>query len=152
MQMFFKCQNYNSKVDCNISQWCVLLILFKYKRDLHQRHWNTAAIIIISYLWKYHFHTGERVRRLWLWGELVMGFWTILWTSITGWHWGERCCSPHQSLAPSCPYHFSTGHVHALSKSESSSLMTVMAEDGSVNGGRKREILLLFRISNETAR
>lgn len=45
MQIFFKCQNYNDKVDCNISQWCVLLILFKYKGTFIslQRHSNIAA-------------------------------------------------------------------------------------------------------------
>ncbi len=42
MQIFFKCQNYNDKVDCNISQWRVLLILFKYNWTFisHQRHSN----------------------------------------------------------------------------------------------------------------
>lgn len=104
----FKCRNYNDEVDGNISQWCVLLILFKYNGpSSHIRDIQTQLrTIITSYLWKYHFHMGVgkskvplAVRRD---GHGV--FRTILWTSITGWHWGEQCCTPHQSLTSPPPH------------------------------------------------
>lgn len=69
----------------------------------HQRHSNTAAYsnylisLKISLSYGGEGRGGSKVplavRRD---GHGV--FRTILWTSITGWHWGEQCCTPHQSL------------------------------------------------------
>lgn len=133
----------------------------------HQRHSNTAAYsnylisLKISLSYGGEGRGGSKVplavRRD---GHGV--FRTILWTSITGWHWGEQCCTPHQSLTlphpiTNPPTHpaLHTGRVRALSKSESCSLMTVMAEDGSVNGERKSAVSARarnFDVWNVTAR
>lgn len=67
-------------------------------------------------------------------GHISHGFWTILWTSITTWHRASVAALPHQSLTPCCPQHNSTGHVHSLSKSASSKLMTVKAAERALNG------------------
>lgn len=67
-------------------------------------------------------------------GHISHGFWTILWTSITTWHRASVAALPHQSLTPCCPQHNSTGHVHSLSKSASSKLMTVKAAKRALNG------------------
>lgn len=47
-----------------------------------------------------HLRTWRGERCLWLWGELLMGFWTIFWSSINEWHLGDRFRTAHHSPTP----------------------------------------------------
>lgn len=73
----------SSNVKMTMTSWTVIFlndVFYSFYSNIkrpsfHIRDiWTQLGIIIISYLWKYHFHMGQRVRCLWLWGELVMGF------------------------------------------------------------------------------
>lgn len=84
-EYFLYVKNENENMDSNIFSWWFMSFHSNQKRPSFYRQVITAGYsnylihLRVWLLW------GEE-RCLWLWGELVMGFWTILWTSINARH------------------------------------------------------------------
>lgn len=137
---YSKPRHYNAQVDFNIFQRCDLLILFKSKRTFisHQRR-GTQRHIIISYLFKYHFHMRGRdedeaplASRQLGHGFLDHSLNINQWLTLGG--AGMLSTSVTDSLLPSPLQHRTCSCTIKVTQC---GLMTVMIQDGEVNAVEK---------------